>query len=220
MRIESNQMIAGFPATAIRQLMRETLGRQITVRWVKEVLHCSAVTGNLVLTELQRDGYVTSAVGHLEPSLKGSALAQATAAKPLRRNSAERLVTELVDRAERVNACDDWAYRVKLLVVFGSFVGGAERPNDVDVAYRLSCRWEGKKQADAEQGRRDLFNGQFRSFVHSQFWPRLEIVRFLKSRSRGLSIQELEQWILKLENHRVIFQDSIFQSKNDPEMKF
>jgi hypothetical protein len=33
-------------------------------------------------------------------------------------------------------------------------------------------------------------------------------VRFLKSRSRGLSIQELDDWILKLENHRIVFQAS------------
>lgn len=113
-----------------------------------------------------------------------------------------------MERAKRINADDDWAYRVACLVVFGSLVNGAERPNDVDVAYRLSPRWHGQTQADAEQRRRDRFGGQFRNFLHSQFWPRLEVVRFLKSRSRGLSIQELDDWILKLENHRIVFQAS------------
>jgi predicted nucleotidyltransferase len=165
------------------------------------------VTANRVLTKLRREDFVISVAGHLAPSLKGSALAQSTAAKPLRRASAERLVAELVQRARRVNACDDWAYRVKVLVVFGSVVTWAERPNDVDIAYKLSPRWNGQKQAKAEHRRRDLFDGRFRSFVHSRFWPRLEIVRFLKSRSRGLSVQELEEWILRLPNQRIIFQD-------------
>jgi hypothetical protein len=92
MRIEADQMIAGFPAVAVRQLMRETIGRQISVRWVTEVLKCSEPMANRVLSNLQREGFVTSVAGHLEPSLKGSTLAQATAAKPLLRSSAERLV--------------------------------------------------------------------------------------------------------------------------------
>ena len=44
MRIESMQMIAGFPAVQIRRLMRETVGRSISLRWISEVLQCSEPT--------------------------------------------------------------------------------------------------------------------------------------------------------------------------------
>jgi len=207
MRIEPGQMIAGFPAVQIRQLMRETVGRPITLRWVKEVLQCSDATANSVLADLPREDLVVAVNGHLEPSLKGSALAQATAAKPLVRRTAELLVSEVVARAKAINADNEWAYRVGMLVVFGSFVGGAERPNDVDVACKLEPRWRGEAQSEAEDERRLFSDRRFRNISECVVWPKLEVLRFLKSRSRGLSIQELNDWVLKQEKHKVVFQD-------------
>ena len=207
MRIEPGQMIAGFPAVQIRQLMRETVGRPITLRWVREVLQCSDATANGVLDDLQREGLVVAVNGHLEPSLKGSALAQATAAKPLVRSTAEWLVSEVVARAKAINADNEWAYRVAMLVVFGSFVAGAARPNDVDVACKLQPRWQGEAQSEAEDERRLFSDRRFRNISECVVWPKLEVLRFLKSRSRGLSIQELDDWVLKQEKHKVVFQD-------------
>lgn len=206
MRIDVQQMIAGFPAIAIRQLMRETLGRQISLRWVKEVLSCSEPTASRVLADLEREGFITTINGHFEPSLKGSALAQATAATPLLRATAERLVSEVVERAKLINADDDWAYRVAKLVLFGSLLGGAERPNDVDIGCALEPRWRGETQRQAEELRRAACDHPFRNICEDVAWPKLEILRFLKSRSHGLSIQELSDWILK-QDHKVIFRD-------------
>jgi predicted nucleotidyltransferase len=200
-------MIAGFPAVQIRRLMRETVGRPITLRWVREVLQCSDATANSVLNDLQREDQVVAVNGHLEPSLKGSALAQATAARPLVRSTAELLVSEVVARAKAINADNEWAYRVTMLVVFGSFVGGAERPNDVDVACKLEPRWQGEAQSEAEDERRLFSDRRFRNISECVVWPKLEVLRFLKSRSRGLSIQELNDWVLKQEKHKVVFQD-------------
>jgi hypothetical protein len=207
MRIESRQMIAGFPAVQIRRLMRETVGRSISLRWIREVLQCSEQTASRVLVDLQREGLVVSVEDHLEPSLKGSALAQATAGKPLVRSTAERLVSGVVERARLINADDDWAYRVEMLVVFGSFVAGAERPNDVDVACRLQPRWQGQAQGEAEELRRMARDRRFRNTWECVAWPKLEILRFLKSRSRGLSVQELDDWVLKQEKHAIVYRD-------------
>ena len=98
-------------------------------------------------------------------------------------------------------------YRVDRLVLFGSFVKGAERPNDVDVACKLVPRWSGDVQVDAEQHRRDLYTGRFRNTVHCMYWTQFEVLRFLKSRSRGLSMHALDDWVLKQDKHKVIFRD-------------
>jgi hypothetical protein len=198
MRIESKQMIAGFPAVHIRRLMRETAGRSISVRWIRDVLQCSHSTANNVLVDLQREGFVLWVGDRFEPSLKGSALGQATAAKPLARSTAGRLVSAVVERAKVINADDDWAYRVAMLVVFGSFVAGAERLNDVDVACKLQPRWQGAEQEETEQFCRVMSGRTFRNTLECAAWPRLEVLRFLKSRSRGLSIQELDSKAGKL----------------------
>ena len=206
MRIESKQIIAGFPAVQIRRLMRETVGRSISLRCVREVLQCSESTAASVLVDLQREGLVVQVEDHLEPSMKGSALAQATAAKPLVCSTAKRLVG-VVERARLINADDDWAYRVAMLAAFGSFVAGAERPNDVDVACRLQPRWPGAAQDKAEELRRAARGRRFRNTWECAAWPKLEVLCFLKSRSRGLSVQELDDWILKQEKHSIIYRD-------------
>src|SRR5713226_9659933 len=143
MRITAEQKIAGYPAVQIRQLMRETVCRSITPRYVREILQCSDSAAQHVLNQLQTEGFADSVNDHLEPSTKGSALAMATAAPPLRRDTADRLLTQLVERARTINKDDRWAYRVGMLVVFGSYVRGAERPNDVDVGCETLPPWSG-----------------------------------------------------------------------------
>jgi hypothetical protein len=83
MRIESKQIVAGFSAVQIRRLIRETVGRSISPRCVREVLQCSESTAATVLVDLQCEGLFVQVEDHIEPSLQGRALAQATAAKPL-----------------------------------------------------------------------------------------------------------------------------------------
>jgi predicted nucleotidyltransferase len=48
---------------------------------------------------------------------------------------------------------------VRILVVFGSYIRGVERPNDVDIGCELRPRWSGEKQRRLEQARRDERGG-------------------------------------------------------------
>ncbi len=206
MRIDAGQTIAGLPAVEIRRLIREAVGGQMSLRHIRECLNCSKPVADDVLAGLQREGFITAVDGRFELSLKGNALAQATAARPLLRSKAAQLISELARRAKLVNADDGWAYKVEILVVFGSFVRGATRPNDIDIGCRLVPRWTGDVQVEAERHRRDLYPSQFRNTVHYLYWPKLEVLRFLKARSRGLSMHELDDWILK-HKHEIIFED-------------
>jgi hypothetical protein len=191
----------------VRRLMRDYLVRPIPVGNLSELLDCSTVTAKRVLAHLEREGFVERVNGVVKPSLKGSALAQARASKPLHRSTAERLVSEVVQRAKIVNATDILAYRVKTMVVFGSFLNRADRLNDVDIACGLVPRWKGEDQEEAEQFSRLLHEGRFRNSSESFAWPKLEVLQYLKSRSRGLSVQELNQWILDENKHIVVFSE-------------
>lgn len=67
MRITLDQKIAGYPAGQIRQLMRETVGRSITLRYVREILQCSDSAAIQVLNQLQEQGFVEPIQGRLDP---------------------------------------------------------------------------------------------------------------------------------------------------------
>lgn len=207
MRITADQKIAGYPALKIRQLMRETVGRSMTLRYVREILGCSDAAATCVLNRLQKDSFVEAVRGHLEPTTKGSALAMATAAPPLRRETAARLIAGLVERTRALNADERWAYQVRMVVVFGSYARGVDRPNDVDIACELCPRWTGEKQRAQEQVRREIRMEPFRNMTEWATWPKLEVIRFLKARARGLSIHELEDWILQTPDHEVLLKD-------------
>ena len=206
MRITTNEKIAGYPALQIRRLMRETVGRSITPRYVREILGCSDISAARVLSQLQEAGFVESVRGYWEATTKGSALAMATATHPLRRETADRLVAELVNRARLMNADNKWAYRVRSLVLFGSYARGVERPNDVDIGCELHPRWSGAKQRCKEQERRSEREQWFRNTSEWAMWPKLEVIRYLRARARGLSIHELEDWI-RAGEHSLIFED-------------
>ena len=207
MRITADQKIAGYPAVQIRQLMRETVGRSITLRYVRKVLQCSDSVASSVLNLLHEDGFIESVRAILGPSTKGTALAMATATTPLRRETAARLIAGLVERARALNADDSWAYRVGMVVIFGSYVRGVDRPSDVDVACELRPRWRSDRQQAQEQVRRENRGKPFRNMSEWATWPRLGVFRFLRARARGLSIHELDDWILQNTDHQVVFKD-------------
>ena len=207
MRIRTDQKIVGYPALQVRQLMREIVGRPITLRRIQEVLECPAFAARRVMRRLETEGFVEFADGYMAPSIKGSALAMANAGPPLRRETAERLIIDIINRAHAVNDDGKWAYRIGTVAIFGSCVRGVERPNDVDIACELVPRFSGEQQRLKEQFRREACNRAFRNVAQWASWPKLEVLRFLKGRARGLSIHELDDWVLNLDGHRIIFSD-------------
>jgi hypothetical protein len=96
--------------------------------------------------------------------------------------------------------------RVQLLIAFGSYVAGAERPNDIDVGCSLIARFDGSKQRELEDQRRRN-KGRFANTSEWAIWPKLEVLKALKSGARGLSVQEVGGWDLEKIDHVVIFSD-------------
>jgi len=110
-----------------------------------------------VIKQLIALGYVEAARSdggdrRYKRSLAGSTLAQASAAQPLRRGTAERKLADFLARVHRINEDDYYLYRVKKVIVFGSYLTATERINDIDVAIELADRWQ---DLDKHQALRD-----------------------------------------------------------------
>ena len=105
---------------------------------------------------LEREGYLVGADDEpttYQRTTLGDRLAMASA-RPLKRKTAERMLRDLVARAESVNANDDFCYDVGALVVFGSYLDETRhRLGDVDVGYVMSRRFaHGSEQAETAEG--------------------------------------------------------------------
>ena len=207
MRLEKNQLIAGVPARDVRRFMRRAAGFIIRPRTVTHVLGFPEEDARRLLRKFEFEGLVTPTDDHWEATAKGHALAMATAAPPLKRQTAEKLLAEVIMRAHAINSDSRWAYRVASLLVFGSVVAGKERPNDVDIGCKLVQRFSGERQKELEDKRRGLRCRRFANITEWAAWPKLEVLKHLKSRSRGLSIQEFTDWIVEKTDHRIVFSD-------------
>lgn len=206
MRIEKDQLVGGLPARDVRHFMRSAAGTIIRPRTMAQLCGLSRKKAEHFLNELENEGLLSSKEDYWEATAKGYAFAMATAAKPLRKSTAEQLVAEIIARAQLINVDAKLAFRVQRLVIFGSFMRGANRPNDVDIGCTLVPRFRGEQQRVIEDQRR-AEKGNFANTSEWAVWPKLEVVKILKSRSRGLSVQEISDSTLGSMDHRVIFVD-------------
>lgn len=207
MRLEKNQLIGGLPARDVRRFMRSAAGCIIRPCTVMHLLGFQEEAARRLLGRFESEGLVTATNDHWQATAKGHALAMATAAPPLKKRTAERLLAEVVTRARAIKADGRWAYRVATIVLFGSVVAGKVRPNDVDIGCKLVQRFSGQKQQALEDKRRNLRERKFSNLSECLAWPKLEVLKELKSRSRGLSIQEFADWSIAKKDHRIIFSE-------------
>lgn len=210
MRITKEEVVAGHSALRVREFLR---------RFERGFFMVSAAESFMQLKSRQASGFISDLVALqlIEPTMplgdkaafqvamRGHALANATAAKPIYRGTAERVLREFIDRVNAVNASKEFAFRIESALLFGSMLSCAERLGDVDVAIdlrpRISDSAKFRQQCDR---RRHLAEEQGRAFstaIDWATWPKREVVLHLKARSRSLSLHGFEQ-LMEMENLR------------------
>ena len=202
MRINSNDQIAGIPILRVRWLFRKTGSNSIRATTAALDLKVSHEQAETLIKELCRKGYL-EADGTIDGesawrlSIAGGAFAMASAAPPVRRETAERALNELLERVRIVNADPEFLYRVREVKVFGSYLGDSDRIGDVDVALDIE-----RKESDPERfrelteirlGEAWVDGRRFSSEWERHNWPYTEVVLYLKSRSRTLSLHAADE---------------------------
>jgi predicted nucleotidyltransferase len=136
----------------------------------------------------------------------------ATAARPITRQTAEAALAQFLARVDRVNSDDYFLAKVTRVILFGSYLRAeANTLGDVDVAVEL-------RPKEADRGRlRELNhrrvveseqNGRrFNQMLDRESWWQMETFRFLKSRSRSISLvdYQIEKAFVDRVPHKVLF---------------
>jgi predicted nucleotidyltransferase len=214
MNIDSKDTLVGQPILAIRKLLKLGQHRTWGAGFVKRILNTDSESAKRIISALQRQGYIKQHNDfdnheRWENTLKGNALALASAAKPISRATAERNLTQLLERVRKVNEDDYFLYKVQKVVLFGSYLRSTQTLSDVDVAIKLAPK-------ETNRGRQVLLEKQriraaqdegrvFGNLLVQLFWPQLEVRRFLKSRSRVISLHEASDGILEHTDSRIIY---------------
>lgn len=224
MQIDSRTTIEGISVTTIRGLFRRAgLDGVITAVFACRTLRVAEPKAKSLLQALARAGFLTpESDGRWRLTKDGIRLRGASAAKPLRRQTAERLLDELLERIRTLNDDPRFLARVEKAIVFGSYLSGADRLGDVDVAIHLVPResdHEKHREANDRRAAEESDKGrQFRSFLDQAFWWQQEAILFLRNRRRGLSLQHYTaiRDVVEASPHTLIFptgQDTTAQSR-------
>ncbi len=193
-----DEEIAGLPAVQVRNMLRRA-DHKFTRTLVEDHFEVSASRANKIIQALSTDGYIESAAGCYELTIKGEKLTQASAMGRIPRERAERIVAGLAKRVDEVIGNPDYVYGISAAVVFGSYVRRESFLGDVDIAERLERRAKDQNEHERcekariavahENGRR------FQNFVDQLFWPEHEVFLYLKARTRGLSLHSFDEFI-------------------------
>lgn len=185
MRITKEEVVAGHSALRVRGFLR---------RFESGFFMLSAAEGFMQLKSRRAEDFINDMVALelIEPTMpfgdraafqvttRGHAFANATAAKPISRGTAERVLREFVDRVNTVNASKEYAFKVKSAVLFGSMLSCVDRLGDVDVAIDLRpCISDSARFRQQCDFRRHLAEERGRAFPTVNewaTWPKKEVV--------------------------------------------
>lgn len=216
MRLTHDLNIGGYPAKQVRSLLRRLSREFWTVNTAAQVLNVPGRTARRFVYALRRLGYVEvvprQPPGTWRNTMAGNALANASAAAPISRAHAGRVLNAFLTRVGIVNDDKTSLYRVGKVVVFGSYISNQDRVGDIDLAIRLdrrpefASRWPEASLASAESA--ESRGRRFRRFLERLAWPETEVKRYLRGGVRSLSLHDWtkeESW-LQHAPHKVLLE--------------
>ena len=216
MHIDPKSEIVGHPALLIRDLLRKIGDSSVQPEYIAYHLGVGGAEASETITALEAQGYleVDASLAHRGPHYKttllGSSLSLASAAKLLTRKTATRKLREFRERVREVNANPYYLYKVKKVVLFGSYLTVRERINDIDVAIEVGPKHGSAEQEERNGWRRREARDQgkrFSNFTDEMFWPEIEVMKFLKSRSRAISLHRTSDGVLAQADREIIYQE-------------
>ena len=229
MRVEPNQIIAGFPAKKVRDAL-EDLARQNcggSAEYFSEKLNCSKRKTSAFIKDMLGLGYLEKGlkdksenIQYYKTTLKGNTLAQASARPPIKRGTAEKKIQELINRAEEINK-NDYAYKIERLTLFGSILSNSETVNDIDVAIKMVPSFQNRTLFEQARDRAiKRSTRRLNSWIAELSWPETEVYQKLKNRSPMYSFhsdEEIEMFKEKDSNYNYKVIYNLAGDKNGPQ---
>jgi hypothetical protein len=141
MRIDPKDNIAGIPILKIRDFLHKERSFSWPSEFIATSLKIDDTKVDVLIKKLVQRGYIESdGVRHEEEYWKitqnGITFANATAAKPITKKTAEKVFSEFMERVKSANDNPYYLYKVTSVVLFGSYLSDNPRISDIDVAIK------------------------------------------------------------------------------------
>ncbi len=212
MNINPEDKIESVPAVTIRNFFRKVGDASFCIQFFIDYASITHETAIKVINRLLENGYLkTDKCNYYCITTEGRRFLGASAAKPIHRRSANKFLKEFMNRVSEVNNSERFLYEVSKVVIFGSYLKDRGRISDIDIAIELSPKEKDVvKMAELKEKHivEAIKSGKrFNNFISSLFWPREEVVLFLKARKRSISLHEyaFEKKLIETGVHKVLY---------------
>lgn len=214
MHIDSKAKIAGVSILSVRQFLRQNSKRDWGLGTMCQELKITQEEAKKLTNDLQAQEYIELSYVHdgnqyWHNTINGNALANSSAAKPIGREKADKAFSELLERVNRVNQDPYFLYKVVEVALFGSYITSTETVNDVDVAIELASKeYDQNRHFALCQQRREEATEKgtnFRNYSEYICWAEIEVWKFLKARSRVISIHPMKDVLENNFPHKIVY---------------
>ena len=224
MRIDPKGIVAGYPALQVRRALKQL---DLFPEWDLRRFEAATGEGRAFVQALVAAGLVERVEkGYWSITQAGKTLSSATAAPRVTRATAEKNFAAFLGRVDHVNRSAGFLGRVVTVVLFGSMLRPeVDRVSDVDLAVEITLKEPNKDRACALNERHvqilESVGVRFRGFLDRQFCWQREVLRFLKGRSRVISLADLkaEGAFVMAAPHRILYADGAWAEDAPPRTK-
>lgn len=215
MHIDPKTTIAGIPALEARKLV-SNIPYEANGFSVKCLSRRFGITQNLAqlrILAFETEGYFEKIVDDGKKSrwqltIKAASLAQSSAAKKVKRDTADKHYQAFFERIREINANDAYLYQVTKVVLFGSYLSSNNSVSDIDLFIWINRKpqFEAEFRSIREQRTKEMLSQgrRFKDYVEKLAWPELDVRKYLKNGSRVIRIQPFNEGYERFE-HKVVF---------------
>jgi hypothetical protein len=213
--VQPDEVVVGFPARKTRKLLRQSVDC-LSARHATKILEIKTEQTIQLLGRLEQDGFLernpalpnSDNAQSWKRTVKGGALANALFSNPVSRQSAEKTMSEFLDRVRQVNSNARFLCGVRKVIVFGSFLGDAPFVGGLDLEVDLYPKEkDSRKHSELIRARANeaaSSGRRFRNYVEGLRFVEQQVMMFLKARSRTLQLTRCDDGVLDITESRVI----------------
>jgi predicted nucleotidyltransferase len=204
MRINAKDLIAGVPILKVRKFLghsgawapqRAAVSLHIDPAQAQALVEALLVRGDIEVARTDGD------TSYYQSTLQGNALSMASAARSVSRATAKKALDGLLERVTQVKENPEFIYQVKRVIVFGSYLTSAPVVNDIDMVVELASKAPDldthNRQREARAAVIRAGGKRYTGMIADLMSPYIEVLQFLKSRSRVLSFHDISDGIME-----------------------
>ncbi|WJL97053.1 hypothetical protein QSU92_07780 [Microbacterium sp. ET2] len=195
MRVQKSDIIGGLPASIARDVVRRYRLVERTAASAASYLEGLDIDAETAVQGLAAEGFLEPVASHNDnrmwwtTTLKGNALSMASFGKPIKRATAERLLSGVIERAKTYNADPQRIRFIERLRVFGSYLDpDVQELGDIDLEVVI-----GRRPGDVTESSLAYARASGRSFstyLDRLTWADHELIQFLRNRSAAVNITQ------------------------------